>query len=563
MILEIPHEIKDNEEDVKRYVSERYDFFRDGRYAANKAFNLVNSAVYSAKCLGQSGQDIEKIYYSFTHSSQTVSGFSVDRLISLKKRAPITEEIIKDELEKYKSFILSKKKKENPALTKSDLKKIEAEEKRLNKFLDYTEDDIQFEINKKKEYNRYPDDVNDKWMPGYKQPQRVIQRVKAYWESSEGSDVLCGRASLENKKLDGPVILPKDLFYDSNPQNPHFTGLYHSYGDHAEKILTDKIPEVYVELPYKKSEPNMVFRLGFSYKPNSNARVFVYKIFTGEIEVGDCELNFTENKKTHKNTDLTLFLAGDCKIKKHNLDYNKVMGIDLGWNNPVVWAVNYDTYTHGFLGDIELKKKRIAQINKEIKDLSKSIAVHGRGGHGYKRKCEALAKVKHYKRNFNKTFNDRLSAAIVKKCIQLGIGTIKMEDLSNISKKNNGKGVSKEDDEFKNRIMSNWCYFELQQMIEYKAASNGIEVYYVESAMTSQTCAFCGKKGIRGVWDENGNMIDSSKFFCTHTPCESHNINWKNGAIHADRNAAMNIARSEKYVEKRNKGLWRKNAEVA
>lgn len=568
LTIEVPEELKDNEDLKNKYIDERYSYLRDGRYAGNKGYNLVMSSVYWAKYLGQGEKEIETILYSYSHSEDTVSGFSIDKLVSLKKLAPITEEVIQNEMKKFKTNLRRKKYKNKDTdtdtdkddLTKGELKKIEAEEKRLRKFLNFTEDDIQFEINKKLQYNKFPDDINDKWMNGYKQPQRIVRRVGDFWNSTLGTDVLAGRSSLPNRKFDDPICVPKDLLY-----NKGFTGLYHNYGDSFKKILTDKDPEVFVKLPYKKGEPYMVFKMDLGYKPNNFIRDFIYKIFLGEIEPCDCELNFTENKKTHKNTNLTLFLTGEIlKIKDHSLDYDKVMGIDLGWNNPIVWAVNYDTFTHGFLGDILLKNRKIAQIDKEISDLQRSISVHARGGHGRKRKLEALIKVKEYKRNFNKTFNERLSSEVIKKCISLGIGKIKMEDLSGINRKN-GKSISKEEDEFMNKIMANWCYYELQKMIEYKAALNGIEVYYIDPKNTSQTCAFCGTIGRRGVYDKKtGKMIDSSKFFCDHEPCEVHKIKWKDGTIHADRNAAMNIARSEKYVESRNKDLWRRknNTEV-
>ncbi len=559
LIPEVADDIKNDENIFKKYLDERYEYIRNGRYAGNKGFNLVLSATSRAKYLGQSQDEIGEIFYSYSHSgNDVVSGFSVDKLKYLKQLAPITEEVIQNELKKYKSAIKRNKKNDGDELTKTDKKKIEAEEKKLRKFLDATEEDIQFEINKKQQYNKFPEDLNDKWMNGCKQPQRIVKRVEDFWKSSLGDDVLAGRSSLPIRRLDAPIILPKDLFYDSNKKT--FTGLYHNYGDLTKKILTDKNPEVFLKLPYKKDAPPMVFKMDLGYKPNNVVRDFIYKIFIGEIEIMDCQMNFTENKKTHKDTDLTLFLTGEIlKKKEHNLDYDKVMGIDLGWNNPVSWAVNYDTFTHDFLGDIEYKNKKLAKIDKEINDLRKSVADHAKGGHGYKRKCEALLKAKSYKRNFNKTFNDRLSSKVIQTCIKLGIGTIKMEDLSDIGKKINGKGISKDDDEFKNKIMANWCYYELQQMIQYKAALNGIEVYYINPAYTSQTCAFCGQRGIRGVFDKNGKMIDSSKFFCIHDLCESHKINWKNGAINADRNAAMVIAKSEDYVGSRNEGLWRRN----
>ena len=42
-----------------------------------------------------------------------------------------------------------------------------------------------------------------------------------------------------------------------------------------------------------------------------------------------------------------------------------------------------------------------------------------------------------------------------------------------------------------------WPFRELQQMIVYKAVQEGMEVMFVDPHYTSQTCAHCGKIGVR------------------------------------------------------------------
>ena len=82
-------------------------------------------------------------------------------------------------------------------------------------------------------------------------------------------------------------------------------------------------------------------------------------------------------------------------------------------------------------------------------------------------------------------------------------------------------------DGFDNNILSNWSYYELQNMIEYKAKREGIKVRYIDSAYTSQKCSRCG-------YIDKENRQTQEKFKCLK--CEFE--------INADHNAAINIARA-------------------
>ena len=48
-----------------------------------------------------------------------------------------------------------------------------------------------------------------------------------------------------------------------------------------------------------------------------------------------------------------------------------------------------------------------------------------------------------------------------------------------------------------NRMVAGWGFYQLQQFVEYKAASFGISVEYMNPAYTSQTCHQCLKLGSR------------------------------------------------------------------
>ena len=108
-----------------------------------------------------------------------------------------------------------------------------------------------------------------------------------------------------------------------------------------------------------------------------------------------------------------------------------------------------------------------------------------------------------------------------------------------------GNGEVKDDRKF---LLRNWSYFELQQLIEYKALAAGIEVRYVDPYHTSQICSFCGHY-------EPDQRSDQPHFICKNPECEKgKGKKLKDGSyegINADWNAARNIAKSEKIVDRR------------
>ncbi len=85
---------------------------------------------------------------------------------------------------------------------------------------------------------------------------------------------------------------------------------------------------------------------------------------------------------------------------------------------------------------------------------------------------------------------------------------------------------------FDNRLLNAWSYYELQTMIKYKAEREGIRVRFIDPAFTSQTCSHCGHV-------DKENRKSQAKFECTECGFE----------LNADHNAAINIARSTKFVK--------------
>ena len=123
-----------------------------------------------------------------------------------------------------------------------------------------------------------------------------------------------------------------------------------------------------------------------------------------------------------------------------------------------------------------------------------------------------------------------LSSKVVEYAIRQNAKYIYMEDLSGFS-----------ESEKKQFVLRNWSYYELQNMIEYKAKLHNIVVKYVCPTFTSQVCSVCGHKG---------NRVSQAIFECTNPDCKCHSMYEVEGRkIGADFNAARNIAMSTDFKD--------------
>jgi len=82
-----------------------------------------------------------------------------------------------------------------------------------------------------------------------------------------------------------------------------------------------------------------------------------------------------------------------------------------------------------------------------------------------------------------------------------------------------------------NRMMSNWAFRQLADMIVYKAERAGIPVVWVDPRKTSQTCSRCGHA-------TRANRPDQAHFRCVSCGYQ----------VNSDYNAALNISRKGLYA---------------
>lgn len=267
-----------------------------------------------------------------------------------------------------------------------------------------------------------------------------------------------------------------------------------------------------------------VFKIHFG-RDRSNVRSIVDKVLSGEYKPLMSNVIYKKNK---------LFLYLTYQFDKNEiveLDKTKVLGIDLGINRPMSLGRNDEQYVPQINIGGKIQHTRMS-IYKHRRSLQGQLK-YASGGRGRKNKMQKLEDLRAVEKNFCKTMNDELSRAAINYCLKEGIGTIHIEDLTNITKDST------------NYFLKSWAFYQLQQMIIYKANEFGIDVLYVNPKYTSQTCCKCG--------NQNSEQRDGVKFICLNSECDNFEIEKD-----ADINAAINISRREGYPEKTRKKIQNK-----
>ena len=157
--------------------------------------------------------------------------------------------------------------------------------------------------------------------------------------------------------------------------------------------------------------------------------------------------------------------------------------------------------------------KQCAHIRKKYSSLRGNAQKHGS-----KKNRHKFRKAKIYKqreKNITKNLNHHISKAIVTNAKEQR-ASIVLEDLKSI--RNTAKAYGRS----QRRSLNSWSFYQLQNMIGYKAKLQGVPVMFVDPEYTSQLCSHCGMVGER-----DGKLFKCPR--CGH-------------ADHADANAGFNIA---------------------
>ena len=276
----------------------------------------------------------------------------------------------------------------------------------------------------------------------------------------------------------------------------------------------------------------------FFGRDKSNNKEIVERVLNGTYDAGDSSIQECKNGK--------IFLLLVVKIPKQEdkLNPNRIVGIDLGINVPLYAALNDNEYGGLSIGSREHFLNVRMRMAAQKRELQQSLQGSTNGGRGRRHKLQALERLQNKERNWVHLQNHIFSKAIIDFALKHKAGVIQMEHLTGFGHDENDEVVK----EFK-FVLRYWSFYELQQLIEYKAEAAGIVVRYVNPYHTSQKCSFCGHY-------ENGQRVSQSVFICRNTECsKGKGKNKADGTfsgINADWNAARNIALSKDFVAKKN-----------
>jgi putative transposase len=183
----------------------------------------------------------------------------------------------------------------------------------------------------------------------------------------------------------------------------------------------------------------------------------------------------------------------------------ETIGVDLGIVN-LATASDGEMFTGAKVHEVRMRYHKRRQVLQSV---------------GTKAAKRRLKKMSGHESRFQKDTNHKISRALVTKAV-VARKALALEDLTGIRERT--KMVQRA-----HRYQrQSWAFSQLRCFIAYKSAWASVEVKLVDPTYTSQTCSTCGHC-------ERANRHSQSSFTCQQCGF----------CIHADINAAINIARAE------------------
>lgn len=303
------------------------------------------------------------------------------------------------------------------------------------------------------------------------------------------ADIMRLKTSIPSYKLNCPIYLHNNSYSISQVEDGSFVL---AVGLISKKYATEN------------SIGHTQFKMLLDVNDNSSMTI-LNRLISGTYKSGSAQILYSE-KKNKWFASFSYSFQGKEEIKSTN-----IMGVDLGIKYPVYIAFSDSLHRYKIEGgEIEQFRKQIERRKNELLRQGKYCA-NGRKGHGRNTRNAPIEFATDRVANFRNTTNHKYSAYVVEVAIKHNVSMIQMEKLEGINERS--------------AFLKNWSYYDLQQKIEYKAKTAGIEVYYIDPYKTSQRCSKCG-------YIDKENREDQSTFICKFCGFETN----------ADYNAAKNIS---------------------
>lgn len=271
----------------------------------------------------------------------------------------------------------------------------------------------------------------------------ITRIVKNDFNAALKNGLAKGNRTVTNYKFTYPLVIRSRniMFYHDYESDEQF--LEHLYDNNLNLYL--------------KTVNHIVFKVILGSATNSGDRIFretLKNILDGSYDIGQSGI-FIDGKKIIMNLTVT---KPEDKVK---LDKNRVLGIKLGEHVTVNAFIN--SRNKCVLGNAEELLRVRTQLACQRSRIQSNLK-YASGGHGRKNKLQAYDRLSKREKAFVKNYNHNISRQIVNMAVKNRCQTIVIEDF-------------KVYDDDKNKFSyDKWTYYELQEMISYKAKSYGIDV---------------------------------------------------------------------------------------
>lgn len=222
-------------------------------------------------------------------------------------------------------------------------------------------------------------------------------------------------------------------------------------------------------------------KFNFTIKRSGRLEKIIENIMNPDsgYKIGDSQL-MRKKKKNSNKYEYYFLLAYSFEKENIPLNPERILGVDVGEKIPLYATVNQDISIKGLFGDNSVHK--LAMKDEKIRQQKQiEITYNLKDGHERKYKLDGFNGADNKTKHRQNTYNHVLAKKLIAFAIQQNCGTIHLEDLSKLKKK-----------DLDNFFLRTWTYYNLQQKIIEKANEKGIVVCKVNRFGTSQTCPVCG-----------------------------------------------------------------------